>query len=134
MLANGTILRYKTTGTSYTEIDELKEIPDFGINPEKVENSRLNVGIKNYEFGVGDPGDITYKLDYDNSVGSTYRAMRAAQAAKTVVSFQEETPDGTITDFSGYVSVKRTGGKLNDPLGVDLSIALQGEIEITDPS
>ena len=54
MLANGTKLGYSKTApsgssTSYTDLPGLKEIPDVGTDPEKVDNTVYiwyNVSIK----------------------------------------------------------------------------------------
>lgn len=61
MLANGATLGYKKkTGSpsTYTDLPGLKEIPEMGIEAEKVENSGLTDGHKMYELGVGDLPDI----------------------------------------------------------------------------
>ena len=41
--------------------------------------------------------------------------------------------DGTTTEFTGQVSVKRTGGGVNGVIEFDLNIALSSAFEITDP-
>ena len=136
MLANGAKLEYKGGSVqSFTKLEGLKEIPEMGSDPEKVENTTLDDTTKQYEMGIGDPGDIVYKFKYDNtSENSPYRLMRAAQEAGTVLDFQETLIDGTTTEFSGQVSVKRTGGGVNGVIEFDLSIALSSGLEITDPS
>ena len=82
MLANGATLGYKKkTGSpsTYTDLPGLKEIPEMGIEAEKVENSGLTDGHKMYELGVGDLPDMVYKVKYDNTkADSPYRVMRAA--------------------------------------------------------
>lgn len=136
MLANGAKLEYKGGSVqSFTKLEGLKEIPEMGSDPEKVENTTLDDTTKQYEMGIGDPGDIVYKFKYDNtSENSPYRLMRAAQEAGTVLDFQETLKDGTVTAFSGQVNVKRTGGGVNGVIEFDLSIALSSGLEITDPS
>lgn len=136
MLANGAKLEYKGGSVqSFTKLEGLKEIPEMGSDPEKVENTTLDDTTKQYEMGIGDPGDIVYKFKYDNtSENSPYRLMRAAQEAGTVLDFQETLKDGTKTAFSGQVNVKRTGGGVNGVIEFDLSIALSSGLEITDPS
>lgn len=136
MLANGAELEYKGGSVqSFTKLEGLKEIPEMGSDPEKVENTTLDDTTKQYEMGIGDPGDIVYKFKYDNtSENSPYRLMRAAQKAGTVLDFQETLKDGTVTTFSGQVNVKRTGGGVNGVIEFDLSIALSSGLEITDPS
>lgn len=137
MLANGAKLRYKEKGAAgeYTELQGLKEIPDCGAEPEKVENTGLNDKNKQYENGIGDLGDMVYKFKYDNtSANSPYRLMRAAQDAGTVLSFQEELKDGTVTEFDAQVSVKRTGGGVNGVIECEVTMSVQSDIEITDPA
>lgn len=69
MLANGAKLGYKAEkGTaSYTDLPGLKEIPDWGSDPEKVDNTCLTDAYKQYEMGIGELGDVKYKFKYDNS-------------------------------------------------------------------
>lgn len=135
MLANGAKLGYKKTGGStYTDLPGLKEIPEMGIDPEKVENTCLTDKNKQYENGIGDAGDITYKFKYDNSKADCpYRVMRAAQDSGEVLSFQETLVDGTTTEFEGQVSVKRTGGGVNGVIEFNLAISLQSDLTVTDP-
>ena len=135
MLANGAKLGYKKSGGStYTDLPGLKEIPEMGIDPEKVENTCLTDKNKQYENGIGDAGDITYKFKYNNSKADCpYRVMRAAQDSGEVLSFQETLVDGTTTEFEGQVSVKRTGGGVNGVIEFNLAISLQSDLTVTDP-
>lgn len=135
MLANGAKLGYKKSGGStFTDLPGLKEIPEMGIEPEKVENTCLTDKNKQYENGIGDAGDITYKFKYDNSKADCpYRIMRVAQDAGEVLSFQETLIDGTKTEFDGQVSVKRTGGGVNGVIEFNLAISLQSDLTVTDP-
>lgn len=136
MLANGAKLGYKKKGASgdYTDLTGLKEIPELGEDPEKVENSGLADKVKQYEYGIGDAGDLTYKFKYENtSETSPYRVMRKAAATKEVLSFCETLPDNTKYEYDAQVSVKRSGGGVNGVMEFDLNIALQSEITTTDP-
>lgn len=131
MLANGAKLEYKT-GETYTKLSGLKEIPEMGTEAEKVENTVLDDTSKKYEMGIGDTGDIVYKFKYEGaSANSPYRLMLAKQTAGEVVEFKETLKDGTTTEFSGQVSVKRTGGGVNGVIDFDLSIALNSELAIS---
>lgn len=136
MLANGAKLGYKKKGVSgdYTDLTGLKEIPELGEDPEKVENSGLADKVKQYEYGIGDAGDLTYKFKYENtSETSPYRVMRKAAATKEVLSFCETLPDNTKYEYDAQVSVKRSGGGVNGVMEFDLNMALQSEITTTDP-
>ena len=53
MLANGAKLEFKSkTVTTYTKLKGLKEIPEIGVDPEKVENTDLDDTQKMYEMGI----------------------------------------------------------------------------------
>ena len=136
MLANGITLSYKKSGTEeFTVLTGLKEVPELGTEPEKVENTCLSDKVKQYEFGVGDPGDLEYKFKYENkSATSPYRVMRNAEAAKEVLTFKEELPDGTTVTFDAMVSVKLGSGAVNGVLDFTLKMALQSDMEFTDPA
>lgn len=137
MLANGITLGYKKKDASgdYTNLSGLKEVPEIGEEPEKVENSDLSDKVKKYEYGIGDAGDLTYLFKYENSSEtSPYRVMRKAAADKEVLSFCETLPDGTKYEYDAQVFVKRTGGGVNGVIEFNLNMAVQSEIKVTDPA
>ena len=136
MLANGATLGMKKAGEdTFTNLPGLKELPDMGVEPEKVENTCLTDSVKQYETGIGDAGDMVYKFKFDNGVAdSSYRLLRAVEKSGETVSFQEKLKDGTVTEFDAQVAVKRTGAGVNAALEFDLSLSLQSEIKITDPA
>ena len=125
MLANGAKLGFKKKGgATYTDLPGLKEIPEMGVEPEKVENTCLTDANKMYEQGIGDLPEMTYKFKYDNTkADSPYRVMREAQAAGEVLSFQE-----------AQVSVKRTGGGVNGVIEFELTMMVQSDLKFTDPT
>lgn len=134
MLANGIKLKWGDSEAAVNEvIKELKEVPEIGIEPEKVENTTLADPVKMYEFGIGDAGELEYKLKYENgSATSSYRKLRAAMEAKAKKYWEQEYPDGTKVKFAGQPSVKISGGGVNSAIEVTLKIALQSELKITD--
>lgn len=135
MLANGIKLSYKSTGSSYTELEGLKEVPEMGEDPEKVDNTCLADKTKQYEYGIGDYGDLAYKFKYENSsASSSYRILRKIADDKTKVSFKQTYPDGTEFIFDAQCSVKLGGGGVNAVMEFTLNLALQSEINVTDPS
>ena len=131
MLANGATLEYKSKSvTSFAKLKGLKEIPEIGVDPEKVDNTDLEASQKVYEMGIGDPGDITYKFKYENTeTDSPYRILASGET----LSFKETLKDGTTTEFDGQISLKRTGGGVNGVIEFDLNIALASAFKITDP-
>lgn len=133
MLANGITLSFSETKGSYTKLAGLKEVPELGIEPEKVENTTLADKVKKYEFGIGDAGELEYKFAYDNtSTTSPYRLLRKAADDKKKLFFEQAYPDGTKVNFEGQVSVKLGGGGVNSVIEFTLKIALQSELAFTD--
>ena len=133
MLANGITLAYGTAKGTYTKLAGLKEVPEFGIEPEKVENTTLEDKVKKYEFGVGDAGELEYKFSYKNdNATAPYRILRNAADNKTKLFFEQTYPDNTKVHFEGQVSVKLGGGGVNAVIEFTLKIALQSELEFTD--
>lgn len=136
MLANGITLGYKETssGNTYTDLSGLKEVPELGVELEKVENTPLSAEIKQYEMGIGDAGNLSYKFIYDNTANSSYRKLRALADAKKKVSFEQQFPDGTKFNFDAQCSVKVGGGGVNAAMEFTLSLALQSKITVVDPT
>lgn len=137
MLANGTKLGYATTSgaSTYTDLPGLKEIPDIGVDPEKVDNTTLTDSHKMYEMGIGDLPEMTYKFKYDNtSADSPYRVLRNFEKSGTVVYFCETDPDKTTFKFGAQVSVKKTGGGVNGVIECEATLIVCTEITITDPA
>lgn len=133
MLANGITLSYGEAEGTYTQLTGLKEVPEFGIEPEKVENTTLADKVKKYEFGIGDAGELEYKFAYDNSsTTSPYRVLRKFADSKKKLFFEQTYPDKTKVKFEGQVSVKLGGGGVNSVIEFTLKIALQSELEFTD--
>lgn len=136
MLANGIKLGYKVgAATTYTNLTGLQEVPEFGMEPEKVDVTTLDDTVKQYEFGIGDYGDIEFTFKYENSsANSPYRILRELADNKTVADFEMTLPDGTKFNWKAMVNVKLSGGGVNAPITFKLTMALQSEITVTDPA
>lgn len=132
MLANGIKLEIKES-PAYVELPGLKEVPELGADPEKVDNTTLADTVKINELGIGDAGDLAYKFKYENSASSSYRKLRAIADAKTVAEFQQTMPDGTKYQFSAQASVKVGGGGVNAVIDFTLNLGLQSGITVVDP-
>lgn len=134
MLSNGIKLSYKSgSATEFKELLGLKEVPELGIDPEKVENTGLGDKVKQYEFGIGDAGDLAYKFKFTNGADTdSYRILRTLADAGTTAKFQQELPDGTTFTFDAQSSVKISGGGINTAIDFTLNLALQSEIVVED--
>lgn len=132
MLANGIKLKVKVN-SSFVELPDLKTVPDMGVEIEKVENSALGDAVKQYESGIGDAGDLDYVFRYKNtSANDSYRILSDLEGS--MCEFQHIFPDGLTFDYSAYFKLKVGGGGVNDPIEFTMSMALQSDFEITQPS
>ena len=136
MLANGITLGMKTgSGTTYEELKGLKEVPELGADPEKVDNTTLKDKTKIYELGIGDPGDLAYKFKWENKEeDNSYRKLRAVANSRETVSFEQAFPDGTKFHFDAQCSLKVGGGGVNAAIEYTLNLGLQSEIVVVDPT
>lgn len=135
MLANGTTLGMKKKGeNAYTDLPGLKEVPELGVDPEKVDNTTLVDKMKHSELGIGEPGDLAYKFKWDNGPNSSYRRLRKVSDDQDTVSFEQTFPDGTKFHFDAQCSVKVGGGGVNAAVDFTLTLGLQTDLEVTDPA
>lgn len=129
MLANGI-----TLSADGTLLNELKEVPEIGIDPEKVENTVLTDKVKKYELGIGDAGELEYKFKFLNTPKSSYRVLKEKEKTGKPVNFVQTYPDKTTVTFSGQIALKIGGGGVNGVIEFTLKVGLQSEFEITDGS
>ena len=136
MLANGITLGIKKEGASaYTKLAGLKEVPELGVDPEKVDNTVLEDKMKHSELGIGDPGDLAYKFKWENGgEDSSYRILREVADSGKTVAFEQTFPDGTKFHFDAQCSVKVGGGGVNAAIEFTLTLGLQTDIEVVDPA
>jgi hypothetical protein len=119
--------------TTYTDLDDLMEIPEIGATVEKVEVTTLVDGTKRYINGVGDYGDLAFKFLYNNNaIGASFRVLKGFEG--TLKSWQITLPDGTKFAFTGTPNVKLDSAGVNAPLTYTLEIAINSAMVITNPA
>lgn len=137
ILSKGITIGYDKTGagTTYTDLTLLMEVPEMGGTSEKVDVTVLSDGVKKYIDGIRDFGDLAFKFLYDNSEeSSSYRVLKGLEGQTTPTKFQVSLPDGTKFAFSGFVSVKLDSAAVNAALTFTATIALNSDIEVTNPT
>ena len=132
LLSKGIKFEYSANGTSYTEINNLQEIPSLGGTPDKVDVTCLADGNKKYINGLVDYGDLAFKFLYDNSSEtSNYRVLKSLTG---INHFKITFPDNTAFSFTGECSCSLDAASVNAALTFNANIALNSEIEVTNPS
>lgn len=133
MLANATTLSFcETKKGEFKNLDGLQEIPELGVEPEKVDITCLSDTVKQYEMGIGDAGDISYTflLKDENDPDGAYQTLLEYQNSGTSIYFKQTLKgDGMSIKFKGQPSVKLGGGGVNTAMTFTLNIALQSGLE-----
>ena len=134
--ANKTKISYKkASDDTFTELPDLMEVPEFGGTPEKIDVTVLSDSVKKYVPGIKDLGDLIFKFLYDNATEtSNYRVLKAMEDASQAVTFQIEYPDQTAHQFDAIPSVKMDAGAVNGALTFSVTMLLQSEITVTNPT
>lgn len=130
----GITLSYKKSGSTYTELEGLQEVPELGGEKEKIEITTLSDTAKRYRNGIKDYGDLAYKFLYDNSTAtSNYRVLKGFDDNDSVVEFKITYPDGTGHAFSAQVGVKLDGVAVNGIMTFTANLSLQSDLTTTNP-
>ena len=118
VISKGIKLSYKvgTSGSTYTELTNLQEIPDLGGETEAIEITTLADGAHKYTDGIKNYGDaLSFKFLYEGEQFATLNGITGAD-------WKVELPDGESCTFSGTCSVKLDGVGVNAALTYTLSI------------
>lgn len=124
-ISKGIKLSYKTgTGSTYTALSDLQEIPELGGDTESIEITTLDDAAHMYENGIKNYGDnLGFKFLYRD--GTQFATLNGLEGS---VDWKVELPDGddgaldTACTFSGSCSVKLDGAGINAALTYTLNI------------
>ena len=111
MLANGATLGFRVhggTGTTYTDLPGLKEIPEMGMDPELVENTCLTDSLKQYEMGIGDAGDMQYVFKYVNDARPSSTVPSTSTPRRSPSNVAAAASTASSTGLSAWLSSPRS--------------------------
>lgn len=128
----------KGTGTgtiTYSKLLDIKEYPDLGGEPEQVEITTLSDSMRRYIPGIQDTEALEFTANYTLA---DYQACVALANTQTpyAVWFDNgtaQTPSGALGkwSFTGVLSVYVTGGGVNDPREMKITITPSTVIEFS---
>lgn len=118
VISKGITLSYKNgTGSTFTALTNLQEIPDLGGDVEAIEITTLADGAHMYTDGLKNYGDsLAFKFLYEGTQFTTLNGLTGSNEWKV------ELPDGETCTFSGTSSVKLDGVGINAALTYTLAI------------
>ena len=125
ILTKGITLSYSTTGTDYTVLTNLMEIPEIG-NGEKemVDVTVLTDDVKKSIAGLGDSSQtLSFKFLYEKTQFETLMAFANSMKWKVTM------PDGVTATFDGTPAVRFDSAAPNAALTYTLAIGVESKIE-----
>lgn len=118
VISKGIKLSYKTgSGSSFTDLTNLQEIPELGGNSEAIEITTLEDAAHMYTDGILNYGDsLAFTFLYEKTQFETLQDLTGS------VSWQVTLPDNTTCTFTGTSSVKLAGVGVNAALTYTLNV------------
>lgn len=125
VISKGITLSYDSakTGSTYTPLTNLQEIPDLGGTTEAIDITTLADGAYMYTDGLKDYGDsLEFTFLYEATQFTTLNAITNSVGWKVTL------PDGATCTFSGKCSVRLSGVGVNAALTYILAIRPDSEM------
>lgn len=130
-----TFLMKSSDGSSYSKLLDIDSFPDLGSAPEQIDVTTLTDTMRHYINGVEDTGSLEFTAFYTSA---DFAALQALADAETyfAVWFGGTKSGSTVTptgskgkfEFKGYLSVFVSGGGVNDPVKMTVTIAPSTDI------
>lgn len=126
-----TFLMHKgSSENSYTKLCDITSFPDMGDDPETLDTTTLSDKMKTWILGIQSTSGLIFAANYDKSVFTALKALEGETEHYAVWLGGTEsggvvTPDGTSGKFTfdGQLSVRVTGGGVNEVVGMSIMIA-----------
>ena len=118
-----------------TALNYVTEIGDIGGTPSELDATCLTDSARRSVPGVQENKSFEVTYLFDNSdTDSDYRLLRGKQQSGALCAVTVLFPDGSSFASSGYVSTYVTGAKVDELISAKLSVNLQSDWTVTNPS
>lgn len=117
-------------GTEWEKLVDITEFPDLGQDPEMLETTTLSDRMQTFILGIQGNEALNFNTNYNKE---DYTALKALErkAEKYAVWFGGTDDGDTVTptgdegkfSFGGEMSVRVTGGGVNEVRGIGITIA-----------
>ncbi len=129
-----------TGTTTYQKLVDITEFPDLGGEPELLDTTTLSDKMRTFILGIQNNEGMEFNANYDKA---DYQALKALDGVETpfAVWFGGTESGGVVTptgsegqfSFKGLLSVRITGGAVNEVRGMAITIAPTTVITETFP-
>ena len=126
-----TFLMHKKEASTYEKLVDITEFPDMGSDPELLESTTTSDRMKTYILGILGSEGLKFPANYDHTAYKALKALEGKTDGYAVWFGGTDNEDGTVTptgtdgkfSFDGQLSVHVTGGKVNEVVGMSITIA-----------
>lgn len=132
-----TFLMHKAS-SAYAKLLDITEYPDLGDAPEMLETTTLSDPMQTFIMGIQSAGALEFNANYTLT---DYKAIKALEGKTEDYGIwlgasdtEGTTPDGHEGkfEFKGQISVRLTGGKVNEVRGMTITLAPSTPIKQVD--
>lgn len=124
------IFLMKKTDSTWSKLIDIKEFPDLGGAPEKLETTTLSDNMQTYIPGIQSLDALEFSANYTKADFTALKALGGVDNEYAVwfggtESGDTITPTGTDGKFkfNGQLSVFPVGGGVNEVVGMTITIA-----------
>lgn len=125
-----TFLMHKKSGGGYEKLIDITEFPDLGTDPEMLETTTLSDRMQTFIMGIQGNEAMTFNTNYDHTGYKALKALKNKTEGYAVwfggtENETDVTPTGSEGKFAfdGQLSVRVTGGGVNEVRGMAITIA-----------
>ena len=126
----GIALMYKTEGSTYSKLIDIKDFPDLGGAPEMLETTTLSDNMQTYIPGIQSLDALEFTANYTLTDFKKIKAMEGKETAFAVW-FGVDGADGKF-EFNGQISAFPVGGGVNEVVSMTISIAPSTPITLAE--
>lgn len=136
-----TFLMHKGTGSTYTKLIDIKTFPDLGGAPEMLETTTLSDDMQTFIAGIQSLDALEFEANYKKEDFEMLKNLEGKTDSYAVWfggtgKGKNVTPTGSDGKFKfdGELSAFASGGGVNEPRGITISIAPSTPIEFDTTS
>lgn len=124
------LMKKGSSGDTYEKLVDIKNFPDLGGEPEKIETTTLSDKARTYIPGIESNDNLSFDANYTQTDYKTLKALKGSEQDLAIWFGGTEEENGKITptgsdgkfEFKGYVDVYVKGGDVNNCVGMGITV------------
>lgn len=118
------------TSLTYKKLIDINTFPDLGGAPETIDVTTLSDRMRVFILGIQNSEMMSFECNYDSAKYEEIKALRGNTDMPFAIWFGSEDADGVKPDghngkfeFKGALDIYVSGGGVNEPVKMTISIA-----------